>query len=57
MNVYRKTIYSLAERYRLPTIYPYRFFVIEGGLPKIIECHELPAPFSRCWHGSTAPSQ
>jgi putative tryptophan/tyrosine transport system substrate-binding protein len=32
MNVYRKTIYSLAERYRLPTIYPYRFFVAEGGL-------------------------
>jgi putative tryptophan/tyrosine transport system substrate-binding protein len=32
MNVYRKTIYSLAERYRLPTIYPYRFFVTEGGL-------------------------
>ena len=30
--VYRKTIYSLAERYRLPTIYPYRFFVAEGGL-------------------------
>src|SRR5579863_4968720 len=32
MNLYRKTIYSLAERYRLPTIYPYRFFVTEGGL-------------------------
>jgi putative ABC transport system substrate-binding protein len=32
MNVYRKTIYSLAERYRLPAIYPYRFFVTEGGL-------------------------
>jgi putative ABC transport system substrate-binding protein len=32
MNVYRKTIYSLAERYRLPTVYPYRFFVTEGGL-------------------------
>jgi len=32
MNVYRKTIYSLAERYRLPTVYPYRFFVAEGGL-------------------------
>jgi putative tryptophan/tyrosine transport system substrate-binding protein len=30
--LYRKTIYSLAERYRLPTIYPYRFFVTEGGL-------------------------
>ena len=32
MNVYRKTIYSLAARYRLPTIYPYRFFAVEGGL-------------------------
>lgn len=32
MNVYRNTIYSLAARYRLPTIYPYRFFVAEGGL-------------------------
>jgi ABC-type uncharacterized transport system substrate-binding protein len=30
--IYRKTIYSLANRYRLPTIYPYRFFVVEGGL-------------------------
>jgi len=32
MNVYLKTIYSLAERFRLPTVYPYRFFVAEGGL-------------------------
>jgi len=32
MVVYRKTIYSLAERYRLPTIYPYRVFAVEGGL-------------------------
>jgi putative ABC transport system substrate-binding protein len=32
MNVYRNTIYSLAARYRLSTIYPYRFFVAEGGL-------------------------
>ncbi len=32
MLVYRKTIYSLAERYRLPTIYPYRVFAAEGGL-------------------------
>jgi putative tryptophan/tyrosine transport system substrate-binding protein len=30
--VYRKTIYSLADRYRLPTIYPYRVFAAEGGL-------------------------
>jgi putative ABC transport system substrate-binding protein len=32
MVVYRKAIYSLAERYRLPTIYPYRVFAAEGGL-------------------------
>jgi putative tryptophan/tyrosine transport system substrate-binding protein len=32
MIVYRKTIYSLAERCRLPTIYPYRVFAAEGGL-------------------------
>jgi len=32
MVVYRKTIYSLAERFRLPTIYPYRVFAAEGGL-------------------------
>jgi putative tryptophan/tyrosine transport system substrate-binding protein len=30
--VYRETIVSLAARYRLPTIYPYRFFVRGGGL-------------------------
>src|ERR1700756_4331110 len=32
MIVYRKTIYSGAERYRLPTIYPYRVFAAGGGL-------------------------
>jgi putative tryptophan/tyrosine transport system substrate-binding protein len=32
MIVYRKTIYSSAERYRLPVIYPYRVFAAEGGL-------------------------
>ena len=32
MLVYRKTIYAFAERYRLPTIYPYRVFAAEGGL-------------------------
>ena len=30
--VYRKTIISLAERYRIPTIYPLRVFVVDGGL-------------------------
>jgi putative tryptophan/tyrosine transport system substrate-binding protein len=32
MQVHRKLIYSLADRHRLPTVYPFRFFVIEGGL-------------------------
>jgi putative ABC transport system substrate-binding protein len=30
--VYRETIISLAERYRIPTIYPLRVFVKDGGL-------------------------
>jgi putative tryptophan/tyrosine transport system substrate-binding protein len=29
---HRQTIISLADRYRLPTVYPYRFFVADGGL-------------------------
>jgi putative tryptophan/tyrosine transport system substrate-binding protein len=32
MVVYRDMIISLAERYRMPTIYPLRVFVIDGGL-------------------------
>src|SRR5262249_49911736 len=32
MIVYRKAIYALAARYRVPTIYPYRVFAAEGGL-------------------------
>lgn len=32
MRLHGKLIYSLADRYRLPTIYPFRFFVAEGGL-------------------------
>ena len=30
--VQRKLIVTLAARYRLPTIYPYRYFVADGGL-------------------------
>jgi putative tryptophan/tyrosine transport system substrate-binding protein len=30
--VFRKTIISLADRHRLPTIYPLRVFVNDGGL-------------------------
>jgi putative ABC transport system substrate-binding protein len=32
MVIYRETIISLAERYHLPTIYPFRLFVAGGGL-------------------------
>jgi putative ABC transport system substrate-binding protein len=32
MSLYGETIYSMADRYRLPTIYPTRFFVERGGL-------------------------
>ena len=32
MILHRELIVSLADRYRLPTIYPYRFFLIGGGL-------------------------
>ena len=32
MVIYRELICSLADRYRLPTVYPYRFNVIGGGL-------------------------
>jgi putative tryptophan/tyrosine transport system substrate-binding protein len=32
MGIYRKAIISLADRYHLPTIYPYRVFVGDSGL-------------------------
>lgn len=32
MRIYGQTIISLADRYHLPTIYPFRHFVGEGGL-------------------------
>jgi putative tryptophan/tyrosine transport system substrate-binding protein len=32
MLIHRKLIVSLAERYRLPTIYPFRYFADNGGL-------------------------
>ena len=31
-GVYSETIISLADRYRLPAIYPFRIYVAEGGL-------------------------
>jgi putative tryptophan/tyrosine transport system substrate-binding protein len=32
MTVHRETIYALAVRYHLPTIYGFRFYVTGGGL-------------------------
>jgi putative tryptophan/tyrosine transport system substrate-binding protein len=32
MNVHRAEVTSLAARYRLPAVYPYRFFAKLGGL-------------------------
>ena len=32
MVIYRELILSLTDRYRLPTVYPYRFYIIGGGL-------------------------
>jgi ABC-type uncharacterized transport system substrate-binding protein len=32
INAHRELIVSLAEKYRLPAIYPFRFFVTAGGL-------------------------
>jgi len=29
---HRKLIISLVDRYRLPTVYPYRYFAMDGGL-------------------------
>jgi putative ABC transport system substrate-binding protein len=29
---HRKVIISLADRYKLPTVYPYRYFAADGGL-------------------------
>ena len=31
-NVHRQLILGLAERHRLPAVYPYRYFVVAGGL-------------------------
>jgi putative tryptophan/tyrosine transport system substrate-binding protein len=32
MVIHRELILSLADRYRLPTVYPYRIYIIGGGL-------------------------
>ena len=41
-SVHHKLIVSLAARFRLPAIYPYRFFVTSGGLVSYgIDNHDL----------------
>ena len=31
-TAHRKMIFDLADQYRLPAVYPYRYYVAEGGL-------------------------
>jgi putative ABC transport system substrate-binding protein len=48
-TIQRELIVSLAERLRLPTIYPYRFYVEAGGLvsygPNLIELYRRTASY------------
>jgi putative tryptophan/tyrosine transport system substrate-binding protein len=47
--LYREFIATLADRYKLPTIYPERFFAASGGLvsygPDFVEQHRLAATY------------
>ena len=47
--VYRKPIIALAEEHRLPAVYPFRYFVTEGGLiyygPDPVEQYRLAASY------------
>lgn len=41
-TLYRNLIISLAAQYRIPTIYPYRYFVDQGGLMSYgVDIHDL----------------
>jgi putative tryptophan/tyrosine transport system substrate-binding protein len=41
-TLYRNLIISLAAKYRIPTIYPYRYFVEQGGLMSYgVDIHDL----------------
>jgi putative ABC transport system substrate-binding protein len=31
-NIHRKLIFAMAARHRLPSVYPFRFFAVDGGL-------------------------
>jgi putative ABC transport system substrate-binding protein len=58
-NVHRNLIVSLAARHRLPTVYPYRYFVAAGGLvcygPDTIDQYRRAASYvSRILRGEKA---
>jgi putative ABC transport system substrate-binding protein len=48
-GIHRELIITLAARYRLPTVYPYRFFVASGGLisygPNQVQQYRLAAGY------------
>jgi hypothetical protein len=49
LNVHRKEVTSLAARYRLPAIYPYRYFFDVGGLmydgPEMVDQYRRAASY------------
>ena len=48
-SVYRQTIFALAAQHRLPAVYPYRYFAVDGGLvsygPDTIHPYRLAAGY------------
>jgi putative ABC transport system substrate-binding protein len=49
INDRRKLIFALAGRFRLPAVYPYRYFVTDGGLmsygPDVLDIHRRSAAY------------
>jgi putative ABC transport system substrate-binding protein len=48
-NVHRKTILKVAALHRLPAVYPWRYFVVDGGLmsygPDLLDMHRRAASY------------
>jgi putative ABC transport system substrate-binding protein len=48
-NVHRKTILKVAALHRLPAVYPWRYFVVDGGLmsygPDVLDMHRRTASY------------
>jgi putative ABC transport system substrate-binding protein len=48
-NVHRKTILKVAALHRLPVVYPWRYFVVDGGLmsygPDLLDMHRRAASY------------